>query len=387
MGLDRPHPILVGMLAGILLLLGTAIGLKLQRPQLPPTPVASPTSTPVVAATPAQFADVVDRVLPSVVSINAVKVIPGYRHPYADHPLFRHQFGPDLFSAPERKVQSAGTGFIVGSDGKIVTNNHVVQGMEEIAVTLADGRTLPARLKGTDPATDLALLETEATDLPAVEWGSTEPLRVGDWVLAFGSPFSLSSSVSHGIISAKGRKGLGIADYENFLQTDASINPGNSGGPLVDLQGKVVGINTAILSHSGGSQGVGLAVPSEVVREVLTALEKEGHIERGWMGLFLQPLDPDLSRRIGFTGKEGLLVVGGYRAGPAARAGLELYDVLLGVNGKPVTNMGVLRNLMAETRPGEEMELSLWRQGRALKVNVPVVARPVDPEGRPLQGI
>lgn len=386
---SRPHPILIGMLAGLLLLLGTAIGLRLQKPQTPvaasPSPAAVSTPSLVVSA-PADFVGVVEKVLPSVVSINAVKVIPGYRHPWADDPRFQYRFGPDLFSAPDQKVQSAGTGVIVG-DNKIITNNHVVQGMQEISVTLSDGRVLPARLRGTDPATDLALLETDTIGFPPVVWGSSESMRVGEWVLAFGSPFSLSSSVSHGIISAKGRKGLGIADYENFLQTDASINPGNSGGPLVNLKGEVVGINTAILSHSGGSQGVGLAVPSEAVREVMVALEKEGHINRGWMGLFLQEIDPQVAQKLGYDGREALLVVGGYRNGPGARAGLQLYDVITSVNGEPTPNQGVLRNRMAESRPGDTMKLGIWRQGRELEADVPVTARPLDPEGRPAQGI
>ncbi len=382
---QRPHPILIGMLAGLLLLIGTAIGLRMQRTAPNPSPVASASPGPM--STPVDFAGVVDKVLPSVVSINAVKVIPGYRHPLADDPMFNYFYGQqDLFSAPERKVQSAGTGVIVG-EKQIITNNHVVQGMQEISVTLSDGRVLPARLRGTDTATDLALLETDTIGFAPVVWGSSESMRVGDWVLAFGSPFSLSSSVTHGIISAKGRKGLGIADYENFLQTDASINPGNSGGPLVNLKGEVIGINTAILSHSGGSQGVGLAVPAEVVREVMVALEKEGHINRGWMGLFLQPLEPQVAQRLGYSGKSGLLVVGGYRGGPAARSGMRLYDIITTVNGQPVPDLGRLRNQMAESRPGDTIELGLWRQGRDIKADVPVVARPTDEEGRPLQGI
>lgn len=380
--LSRPHPILIGMLAGLLLLVGTAIGLRLQRPAAP-TP--SPT-TPVAQATPADFAAVVDKVLPSVVSINAVKVIPGYRHPLADDPLFNYFYRQDMFQAPDQKVQSAGTGVIVG-EKQIVTNNHVVNGMQEISVTLSDGRVLPARLKGTDPATDLALLETDTIGFPPVVWGSSESMRVGDWVLAFGSPFSLSSSVTHGIISAKGRKGLGIADYENFLQTDASINPGNSGGPLVNLKGEVVGINTAILSHSGGSQGVGLAVPSEAVREVMAALEKDGHINRGWVGLFLQPLDQSVAERLGYDGKGGLLVVGGYRTGPAAQAGMQVYDIITTVNDQSNPDLSALRNMLAESHPGDTLRLGIWRQGHEVKAEVPVVARPTDPDGRPLQGI
>jgi Do/DeqQ family serine protease len=352
-------------------------------------PVAAPEDLKKMSNT---FAAIAESVLPSVVSVNTTKIIPGrsFRSPFFDDPLFRRFFGegPDIFREPDREVHSLGTGFIVRTDGYIVTNNHVVAGVDDVRVTLHNNQRYPARIIGTDPATDIAVLKVDVRNLPAVTWGNSDAARVGDWVMAIGSPYdpSLSGSVTHGIISAKGRKVIGLP-IEDFIQTDAPINPGNSGGPLVNLDAQVVGINTAIVSRSGGSQGIGFSIPSALAKSVVEKLIKEGRIVRGWLGIEVAAVDDLIAQQLGMTRTEGVVVTGGYRNGPAARAGLYLRDVILSFNDKPTNAPDELSSLVANAPIGSKATLKIWREGRTMDVPVIIEARPTDRSGRPVGGV
>ena len=341
-------------------------------------PVAAPEDLKKMSNT---FAAIAESVLPSVVSVNTTKIIPGrtFRSPFFDDFFFRE---------PDREMHSLGTGFIVRSDGYIVTNSHVVAGVDDVRVTLNNKQRFPARIIGTDPATDIAVLKIDARNLPAVTWGNSDAMRVGDWVMAIGSPYdpSLSGSVTHGIISAKGRKFIGLP-IEDFIQTDAPINPGNSGGPLVNLDAQVVGINTAIVSRSGGSQGIGFSIPSALSKSVVDKLIKEGRIVRGWLGVEVDAVNDLVAQQLGMPRTEGVVVVGGYRNGPAARAGLYLRDVILSFNDKPVNAPDELSSRVANASVGSKATLKIWREGKTMDVPVTIEARPTDRSGRPVGGV
>jgi S1-C subfamily serine protease len=331
-----------------------------------------------------QFIDIVARVSGSVVSIDAIKVEAGYRHPFSDPFLPWSEGDPIL---PERRIPSVGSGWIVDPKGHILTNHHVIKGLQEVRVTLADNRVAPAQWVGSDSASDLAVLKIDLKELPALPWGSSQDLRPGEFVLAFGSPFRMRGSVSHGIVSAKGRQNLGIADFENFIQTDAAINPGNSGGPLCNLKGEVVGVNTALLSKSGGSQGIGLAIPSEVARSVFEEIVKKGRVDRAWLGLWVEPVTADLARDLRLPAARGVMVQGGYRSGPAVRAGLEAGDVVLEMDGQAVQDVRHFRTLLAALPVDRRIEILAWRRGRMLKLKVTTELRAVDRLGRPARGL
>ena len=339
-------------------------------------PVGGRTST--AGELSAAFEKVVDVIRPSVVSISSARRVRALQQgPSRDSPL-RDFFGDDLFDrAPGRGPRDyvergLGSGVIVGSDGYILTNNHVVGGADEVTVRLSDDRTLRARVVGTDRKTDLAVLKVAATGLRPARIGDSDALRVGEWVIAVGNPFGLSSSVSAGIVSAKGRANVGVADYEDFIQTDAAINPGNSGGPLVNLDGAVVGINTAIFSRNGGYMGIGFAVPSNMARPVMTHLIHGGRVVRGWLGVTIQDLEPGLARSFGYPGTAGALVGNVEPGGPADRAGLRQGDIVSRFDGRPVTGMVRLRELVAEARPGQGVAVDVFRGGshRVLQVDV-----------------
>jgi Do/DeqQ family serine protease len=265
---------------------------------------------------------------------------------------------------------SLGSGVFVDDDGTILTNNHVIEHATEVKVALSDDRELPARIIGVDPRTDLAVLRVEGSGLPKAVLGDSDNLQVGDVVLAFGNPFGLGGTVTMGIVSAIGRGDIGVADYEDFIQTDAAINPGNSGGALVNTRGEVVGINTAILSRSGGYQGVGFAIPSNMAREVLDSLVKHGRVLRGYAGLGLQRLTPELARAFGLSEPRGAVVNALDPNGPAADAGLQRGDVILSLGDKPVASVEELRTRMSRLKPGERATLGVARDGRRLKVEV-----------------
>lgn len=278
-----------------------------------------------------------------------------------------------------RPDQSAGSGVIVDSNGFIVTNNHVVEGATQITVTLSDRREFSAKVVGTDPKTDLAVVKIEAKDLPALKWADYEKLQVGDLVLAVGSPFGLSSTVTLGIISALGRGNVGIADYEDFIQTDAAINPGNSGGALVNMSGELMGINTAIFSRTGGSEGIGFAIPSSIAVDIVDSLQKTGKVVRGWMGVAIQEITPALAKSFKLPEqRKGVLISDVNENGPSHVAGIRRGDVVIAFNGKEVQNVSQLRNLVARTMVGKDAQVKVLRDGKEQTIAVKVAERPTD---------
>jgi len=323
--------------------------------------VASAVAAPPVreaATMPASFSPVVKAVLPAVVNISSTKVIRTSGFPQ-DNP-----FG-DLFPGfrmPDRPMrqQGEGSGVIVSPDGYIVTNNHVVDGATELTVSMADKREMKARVIGTDAKTDIALIKVDARDLPHVVLGDSSKVEVGDIALAMGNPFGLGQTVTMGIISATGRGGLGIEDYEDFIQTDASINPGNSGGALVNTRGELIGINTAILSKSGGNQGVGFAVPVDLVRHVMTQLRENGAVTRARLGVYFQELTPKLASALGVPASKGAVVTEIVPDGPASKSGLRKDDVITALNGQAIDGRS-LRNAVGSMTPGSTINLKVVR--------------------------
>jgi len=278
-----------------------------------------------------------------------------------------------------RPDQSAGSGVIFDPNGFIVTNNHVVEGATQITVTLSDRREFSAKVVGTDPKTDLAVVKIEAKDLPALRWAEYEKLQVGDLVLAVGSPFGLSSTVTLGIISALGRGNVGIADYEDFIQTDAAINPGNSGGALVNVNGELIGINTAIFSRTGGSEGIGFAIPSSIALDIVDSLQRTGKVVRGWMGVAIQEITPALAKSFKLPEqRKGVLISDVNENGPSHAAGMRRGDVVIAFNGKEVQNVSQLRNLVARTMVGKDAQVKVLRDGKEQTIAVKVAERPTD---------
>ena len=278
-----------------------------------------------------------------------------------------------------RPDQSAGSGVVLDPNGFIVTNNHVVEGATQITVTLSDRREFPAKVIGTDPKTDLAVIKIEAKDLPSLKWAEYEKLQVGDLVLAVGSPFGLSSTVTLGIISALGRGNVGIADYEDFIQTDAAINPGNSGGALVNMNGELIGINTAIFSRTGGSEGIGFAIPSSIALDIVESLQKTGKVVRGWMGVAIQEITPALAKSFKLPEqRKGVLISDVNENGPSHTAGIKRGDVVVAFNGKDVQSVSQLRNLVARTVVGKDAQIKVLRDGKEQTIAVKVAERPSD---------
>jgi serine protease DegQ len=322
------------------------------------------------------FAPAAQRVIPTVVNIFTQQKIQNDNHPALNDPIFRYFFGDRLDERP-RQASNLGSGVIVSTNGFILTNHHVIEAAEEIQVALADGRILPAHVIGTDPETDLAVLKISANDLPAITFAQSDTLRIGDWVLAVGNPFGVGQTVTAGIVSALGRTHLGINTFENFIQTDAAINPGNSGGALVDAAGHLVGVNSAIYSRTGGSQGIGFAIPVSIARQVMEQIIKEGGVVRGWVGIEVQDLTPELAESFNLAKVEGALIAGVLKGGPADLGGVRPGDVLLAVDGKPVTDSSSLLNLIAALRPGDEARLTVARKQQSLELQVQVGRRPV----------
>ena len=306
--------------------------------------------------------------------------------------LFRRFFGDDFPGRPRRaeprqprKALGQGSGFVFANGGEvsyILTNNHVVESAEKIRVKFQDGREFDARIKGTDPKSDVAVLEIPARGLPALKWGDSTRLDVGEWVVAIGNPFGLSHTLTAGVVSAKGRNSLGINDYEDFIQTDAAINPGNSGGPLLNLDGEVVGMNTAIFSRSGGYMGVGFAIPSHLARAIAEQLVGDGKVLRGYIGLAVQPLTQDIAEALGHKEVRGVLVNQVNENSPAQRAGIRPGDVLVSLDGVPLLDGGQYRIRAAQARPGSTLSVGLIRDGRRL--DLPVKVARLDEEA--LQG-
>ena len=318
------------------------------------------------------FHPVVEKVAPSVVNIYSTKTVRQLPiwGPFMEDPFFRRFFGIPDDLPRERRERSLGSGVIVSEDGYILTANHVVEGADEIRVALPDGKTeYEARIVGTDPRTDVAVIKVEARDLPAITIADSDKLRVGDVVLAIGNPFGVGQTVTMGIVSAKSRSGLGL-DYEDFIQTDAPINPGNSGGALVDVAGRLVGINTAIISRSGGNLGIGFAIPSNLARYVMERLIEDGKVTRGYLGVYIQPITPELARQFDLKDTSGALVADVIDGSPAEDAGLKAGDVILEFDGRKVQDDRHLRLMAAQTRPGTEVRLRILRDGRETSLRV-----------------
>jgi serine protease DegQ len=352
-----------------------------------PVSIAQPSSAapmPVAARpspAPASYYDAVQRATPSVVNIFTSKEIPAPRHPLLNDPIFRRFFGDQLPDDAQR-TSMLGSGVIVSSSGYVLTNHHVVEAADEIEVALADGKKLLAKVVGNDLETDLAVLRLDAENLPAISFGSSDALRVGDVVLAIGNPFGVGQTVTSGIVSALGRTGLGINTFENFIQTDAAINPGNSGGALVDAAGNLIGINTAIFSRSGGSMGIGFAIPVSTAKMVLEQIVKSGSVTRGWIGVEVQEITPPVAESFKLGGTRGALIAGVLRGGPADKAGIKPGDVLLEVQGRPVADPAAMLNLIAALAPGSAATMKVKREGQDVDASVTVGRRP-KPQARP----
>ena len=347
----------------------------------PPTPVAIP--PPVVTGSDQNFVRISKAATPAVVNISTTRQgrEGGGQHgtPF-DDPFFRRFFGDEFFrrfEAPrERKERSLGSGVIVDAGGLIVTNNHVVSKADEIKVMLADKREFKAKLVGTDSKTDLALLRVDADGLHTIPWGDSDALEVGEFVLAVGNPFGLNQTVTMGIVSAIGRASMGIAEYEDFIQTDAAINPGNSGGALINARGELIGINTAIFSQSGGNMGIGFAVPSAMARSVLEQLMKSGKVVRGWLGVSIQDLSPELAQQFGISETKGVLVSEVLDGSPAKRGGLDRGDVILEYDRKPIESPSQLRNAVARTGVGKKVTIKYVRDKRMRTVDIAIDEQP-----------
>lgn len=315
------------------------------------------------------MADVVEAVKPAIVNISTTKTIrsKGGINPFFDDPFFKRFFG-DQFEQQrkprERKATSLGSGVIVTSDGYILTNNHVVKDADEITVLLSDKREFEGKIIASDPKTDISVIKIEAEDLPTISWGDSDKLKVGSLVLAIGSPYGLNQTVTMGIVSAVGRSNVGITDYEDFIQTDAAINPGNSGGALVNAEHELVGINTAIFSTSGGYQGIGFAIPSNMAKRVLDSLIETGKVVRGWLGVSVQPITSELAKQFQLLDSYGALVAEVIEDSPAKKAGILRGDVIVEFNNEKVDEPSNLRNTVADTSPGEKVKVVVIRDGK-----------------------
>lgn len=318
------------------------------------------------------------KAMPAVVNIFTTKNAAANPHQkFLDDPAFRQFFGdqPDD-DGPAQPENSLGSGVIVSEQGLILTNNHVVASADEIEIALSDGRKMSARVVGTDPDTDLALIKVDAQHLPAITFASSDKLSVGDVVLAIGNPFGVGQTVTQGIVSALGRNHLGINTYENFIQTDASINPGNSGGALIDADGDLVGVNSAIYSRSGGSMGIGFAIPATLARQVMDQIITQGSVTRGWIGIEAQDITPELAESFKLQHTEGSLIAGILRNSPADKAGLRAGDILLEIEGKPVSDSGSMLNLIAVLKPNQKATLKIARAEKILNIPVIIGKRP-----------
>jgi Do/DeqQ family serine protease len=337
----------------------------------PAVPLAQPVA--LGAAAVSSYSAAARRATPAVVSITARKA--PARNAQTNDPWFQFFFGDRGSQMPQPQV-GLGSGVIVSPDGYLLTNNHVVEGADDIEVQLSDGRQATARLIGTDPETDVAVLKIELDRLPAIAFANVENLQVGDVVLAIGNPFGVGQTVTSGIVSALGRDQLGINTFENFIQTDAAINPGNSGGALVDAIGNLVGINTAIYSRSGGSLGIGFAIPVSTARQVMEGLIKDGQVTRGWIGVEPRDLTPEIAQTLNLPIRQGVLITGVLQSGPASAGGVQPGDVVVKVAGRPVTNTAQLLNAVAALKPREAAVIGVQRGDKALELNVTVAQRP-----------
>ena len=335
------------------------------------------------------FVNVVKKAKPAVVHIRVEKTVgSGLQGQQYDemfnNPFFEHFFGPQFRQNPnfpqrKQKQEGQGSGFILSRDGFILTNNHVVEGAETIKVMLADNREFLAKVIGTDPQTDVALIQIkDGGNLPTLPLGDSDAMEVGEWVIAIGNPFGLDQTVTVGVVSAKGRSRVGINEYENFIQTDAAINPGNSGGPLINTHGEVVGINSALFSRTGGYMGIGFAIPVNMVKSIQNQLQNQGKVTRGWLGVVIQDIDENLAKSFGLKTAEGILVSEVQLDSPAAKAGLKQGDVILKLDGTQLADVADLRNRVALIPPGKSGVLTIIRDGQEQQVDVAIGEQPSD---------
>ncbi|HXI27014.1 MAG TPA: trypsin-like peptidase domain-containing protein [Vicinamibacterales bacterium] len=344
-----------------------------QRPA--PAPAAAP--TPAYSTGGPDFTRVASQAVKGVANISSLQVVRQRNSPFSNDPFFRYFFGDDeMFGSRDRRSLSLGSGVIISADGYVVTNNHVVgENVREITIALPDKREIKGKVIGTDPDTDIALLKIGVTGLPVVPWGDSAQLKVGEWVLAIGSPFQLSQTVTAGIVSATGRANMGFAAYEDFIQTDAAINPGNSGGALINSRGELVGINTGIYSESGGYQGIGFAVPSNLARRVIGDLMKYGDVRRGSIGYIgIEKMTPELAEEYGARNTNGALVSRMMRASEAYEAGIRPGDVIVGFNATAIDDPSQLQRAIADSNIGSTATLKILRAGRTMEFKLPIVS-------------
>jgi serine protease DegQ len=332
-----------------------------------------PVEAPAHAA--ASFRDAARQAMPAVVNIFTSQEVKRPRHPFMDDPLFRYFFGDQNDPGPQRR-EGLGSGVIVGEEGYILTNHHVVESVDQIEVALADARKVRARVVGTDPETDLAVLKIELEKLPSITFARPDQLRVGDIVLAIGNPFGVGQTVTMGIVSGLGRSHLGITTFESFIQTDAAINPGNSGGALVDAGGNLVGINTAIYSQTGVSMGIGYAIPVSIARQVMEQIIQKGAVTRGWIGVGVQDITAELVQSFKLSAARGVLITQVERSSPADKAGIKPGDILIAVNDRPVADTTTMLNLIASLQPGQQAVVRLSRNQAETDLAVTIGRRP-----------
>jgi Do/DeqQ family serine protease len=353
--------------------------------QAPPAPARPARAEPTLVTAGPDFTRVAEQTTGAVANIASLQRVRGSASPFANDPFFQYFFGDaDMFGSRDRYSSSLGSGVVISGDGYVLTNSHVVgEGEVEVTVGLADKREFRAKVIGVDPSTDLALLKVEAKGLQFLPWGDSGRLKVAEWVMAVGNPFQLNQTVTLGVVSALGRANVGISAYEDFIQTDAAINPGNSGGALINARGELIGINTAIFSQSGGYQGIGFAVPSNLARRVVDDLSKYGQVRRGWIGIAeVAPLSPRLADEIGTSSADGLVVTRMWR-GPAFQAGLQPGDVILALNGRPVSDGAAFMRAIADTPVGSTVTLEILREATRRTLKVPVAQEASRQRGRP----
>jgi Do/DeqQ family serine protease len=345
-----------------------AVEIRQTAPETAKQPVGGPYS----------YAQAVDRASSAVVNINTAKVVTVRPHPFFDDPVFRQFFGgADNLITPRKRVEtSLGSGVIMSTQGFILTNHHVIRGADAIQVSLQDGRMVQAKVVGSDPETDIAVLKIDLKKLPVITLGHSDKLRVGDVVLAIGNPFGVGQTVTMGIVSATGRNKLGINTFENFIQTDAAINPGNSGGALIDAEGYLVGINTAIFSRSGGNQGIGFAIPTSLAQNVMEEIIAHGRPQRGWLGIEAQAITPQIAGALELKDTKGVVVVGVVRGGPAHRAGLQPGDLLVSIDGRKINEAREALLNISSHKPGSIVKLGILREGKSMMLQATAIERP-----------
>jgi serine protease Do len=379
--------VVAGFVAGLVLTGGmdsasdSRAGSPREEPlQAPQSPAPRSAPTPTVAVPGPDFTRIAAQSVKAVANISSLRVVRRPNSPFVDDPFFRYFFGDQDMFGSDRRSLSLGSGVVITPDGYIVTNSHVVgeedrRAIQDVTVSLSDKREIPGIVVGTDPATDIAVLKLNVKGLPTVPWGDSSKLQVGEWVLAIGSPFELSQTVTAGIVSAIGRANVGFTDYEDFIQTDAAINPGNSGGALINTRGELVGINTGILSRSGGYQGIGFAVPSLLAQRVVEDLRRFGTVRRGTIsGLRIDAVTPDIAQQLKAPNHRGALVVRSYEDTDAAAAGLRRGDIIVAFNGRAVEDPSQLFRFVADAPAGSTATLSVFRAGRTIELKIPIIS-------------